>query len=166
MRMTDIRLVRVHPAHKLALQQGRNHLQQLLDVSIPDDWPQFPEAFVPSENEQVPANKWGAYFFVFPAARALVGNGGFYGPPNEDGEIEIGYEIALQYHNRGFATLAVQTMLELAFSEPEIKSVIATTLSEENASNAVLKKVGMSFVAELPNSEVGSVWLWRKLRDA
>lgn len=161
-----ITLVKVNPIHKFALQQGNTHLEQLLGVSIPNGWPQFPEAFVPQPGEQPSTEKWGAYFFVFPQEQALVGNGGFYGPPKKDGEVEIGYEIAPTFRNRGLATVAVQLMLDIAFSEIDVKSVIANTLAEENASNAVLKKVGMSLVAELPNPEVGSVWLWKKLRSS
>ena len=94
-----------------------------------------------------------------------MGNGGFAGPPSETGEVEIGYEIAPQFENRGFATAAVKEMLKYAFSQPEVQAVVAHTLAEENASNAVLRKAGLSFVAEVPNPEVGSVWRWRISRN-
>lgn len=103
-------------------------------------------------------------FFLCPSERALVGNGGFAEPLDDAGEVEIGYEIAPQFRNRGFATAAVGEILKYAFSMTEVQSVVAHTLSEENASTAVLKKVDFSFVAEVPHPEVSTIWRWRITR--
>lgn len=46
------------------------------------------------------------------------------------------------------------------------RNVIAHTLAEVNAANRVLQKVGMNFVAELVDDEVGKVWRWQISRDA
>ena len=46
-----------------------------------------------------------------------------------------------------------------------MSAVVAHTLAETNASNTVLRKVGMSFVGEIDNQEVGKVWRWRIIRD-
>ena len=159
-----IELLEVKTLHKMAIQQGNTQLQSLLNVSIPNGWPQFPEAFQYSGDEPPSIGPWSPYFFLSLAENSLVGNGGFFGPPDADGEVEIGYEIAPHFQNRGFATAAVNTLLKLAFSQEEVQAVVAHTLTEDNASNAVLRKVGMTFVDERPNSEVGSVWRWRKSR--
>jgi RimJ/RimL family protein N-acetyltransferase len=158
---SPLRLVRVDKAHKLALQTGRTQLQALLGAALPDGWPQFPEAFDPAYEQ--PA-AWPAYFFVSPAEGMLVGNGGFAGTPTDNGEIEIGYEIAPVLRNRGFATAAVHLLMQEAFALEDIHAVVAQTLAEENASNAVLKKAGFVFDAEVPNEEVGTVWRWRRGR--
>ena len=92
--------------------------------------------------------------------QSIVGSGGFAGPP-VDGEVEIGYEIAPEFRNQGFATSAVQALLGKAFSAESVQFVVAHTLAERNASNGVLTKLGMTFVAELANEEVGKVWRWR-----
>jgi [ribosomal protein S5]-alanine N-acetyltransferase len=42
---------------------------------------------------------------------------------------------------------------------------VAHTLAETNASNAVLRKAGMSFVAEVDDPEVGKTWRWRISRE-
>ena len=162
MSSVDIELFKAQKADKVAIQIGKSHLQALLNTSIPEGWPQFPEAFDPSNEE---STAWPSYFILCPSEHALVGNGGFAGPPSETGEVEIGYEIAPQFENRGFATAAVKEMLKYAFSQPEVQAVVAHTLAEENASNAVLRKAGLSFVAEVPNPEVGSVWRWRISRN-
>lgn len=158
-----IELLKVEKAHRVAVQIGKSNLEALLNTSIPDGWPQFPEAFDQSNEASA---TWPSYFFLCPSEQSLVGNGGFAGTLNEAGEVEIGYEIAPQFQNRGFATAAVKKMLKYAFSQKEVLAVVAHTLAEENASNAVLKKVGMSFVAEIPNPELGAVWRWSISRGA
>ena len=162
----NVILIEVGHAHKTSIQADPKTLGALINVNIPDDWPKFPEAFAASEPER-PINKtWPGYFFVLPEEATLVGNGGFVSPPDSAGLVEIGYEIAPLFQNRGLATAAVVAMIQYAFTHPEVRGVIAHTLAEENASNTVLKKVGMSFVAEIPNPEVGRVWLWRKDRPS
>jgi RimJ/RimL family protein N-acetyltransferase len=61
----------------------------------------------------------------------LVGNGGFTGSPDESGTVEIGYEIASEYWNRGFATEVAQGMIDYAFAHEDVKAVIAHTLAEK-----------------------------------
>jgi RimJ/RimL family protein N-acetyltransferase len=156
----QVKLVPVKTQHKLALKSAQSELQQMLGVKIPDGWPQFPEAFEVRDEDAEPSELWPSYFFVCPSEGALVGNGGFAAPPNEFGEVEIGYEIAPAFQNNGYATAAASALSELALSRAEVSAVVAHTLAQENASNAVLKKVGMSMVAELPNPEVGKVWKW------
>lgn len=162
--ITKVVLLEVGHEHKSAIQADPQTLGPVLDLSIPEGWPEFPEAFGPSEPERPVNTTWPGYFFMLPEEGALVGNGGFVGPPDAAGLVEIGYEIAPSFRNRGLATAAVVAMIQYAFSHDEVRAVVAHTLAEKNASNAVLKKAGMMFIAELPNSEVGHVWLWRKDR--
>jgi RimJ/RimL family protein N-acetyltransferase len=157
---SNILLVPVTTAHKLALGQGKAALQDLLGVGVPEGWPQFPEAFEVRGSDAEPSPDWPSYFFVCPQEGSLVGNGGFAAPPSDTGEVEIGYEIAPFFQNRGYATAAATSLAELAFARAEVRAVVAHTLAQENASNAVLKKIGMTLVAELPNPEVGKVWKW------
>ncbi len=153
-------LVPVKPLHKLALKRGKSQLQELLGAKIPEGWPQFPEAFEVQDKDTESTQLWPSYFFLSPTEGALAGNGGFATAPNETGEVEIGYEIAPACQNKGYATAAARALVELALSREEVSAVVAHTLARENASNAVLKRIGMSLVAELPNPEVGKVWKW------
>ena len=38
--------------------------------------------------------------------------------------------------------------------------VAATTLAQRNASNSVLRKLGMRFAGELPHPALGGLWRW------
>jgi RimJ/RimL family protein N-acetyltransferase len=170
-RTDSLRLIAVEPFHVEALSRDKRELAEVLGVAMPDGWPQFPEAFSSqdggSRRSERPPTDWRDYFFVHPRGRALVGNGGFTGDPDDSGVVEIGYEIAPEHRNRGFATEAARAMIGYAFAHADarVAAVVAHTLAETNASNAVLRKAGMSFVAVVDDPEVGKVWRWRISRD-
>jgi RimJ/RimL family protein N-acetyltransferase len=94
-----------------------------------------------------------------------VGNGGFKGGPDADGVVEIGYEIATELWNQGYATEAVRGLIAYAFGQPSVQTVSAHTLAEPNASNAVLQKVGMRFAGAVAEPEFGSIWRWELSRS-
>jgi RimJ/RimL family protein N-acetyltransferase len=164
-----LQLLPVERIHIEALLRHKSELAAILHVTVPANWPHFPEAFSLSANESRESNPsstdWHGYFFIHPKDRVLVGNGGFKGPPDELGTIEIGYEIASEYWNRGLATEAAHRMIDYAFAHEEVQAVIAHTLAERNASNRVLQKVGMKFIAEVDDPEEGKIWRWQISRD-
>ena len=95
-----------------------------------------------------PMARTGARACSWPATPPeLVGWGGFKGPP-EQGVVELGYEIAESRRGRGLASAAARAMLEEAFADDRVASVIAHTLAERNASNRVLEKVGFQYDGE------------------
>jgi RimJ/RimL family protein N-acetyltransferase len=156
-----LRYLTLEERHRRALAAGKSELARMLGVVVPDGWPEFPEAFAPAPEGVVPnPTHWNGYLFVDPAAATLVGNGGFHGPPNDIGEVEIGYEIASGFRNRGYATEAVRGFVNFAFSDAVVRSVVAHTLAEKNPSNSVLARVGFHLAAEITNDEVGRVWRW------
>lgn len=166
---TNLQLLNIERIHIEAFLRSKSELANLLQVSVPNSWPTFQEAFsLPAEDSQKsnpPTNEWAAFFFLDPKNKVLIGNGGFYGPPDDSGTVEIGYEIASEFWNRGFATEAVLAMINFAFAHKEVRAVMAHTLAEKNASNRVLQKVGMKFVAEIDDSEQGKTWRWQISRD-
>ena|SRR3712207_6102098 len=169
MRTNNLRLIIVERVHVEALLRNKGELAAILGVTVPDGWPYFPEAFSlkagGSQRSERPPTDWPGYFFIHPRERALVGNGGFTGGPDDSGAVEIGYEIAPEHRNRGFASEAARAVIDYAFAHEEVRAVVAHTLAETNASNSVLRKVGMTFVGEVDHPEVGKTWRWRISRD-
>ncbi|MEG4490035.1 GNAT family N-acetyltransferase [Microcoleus sp. D3_18_C4] len=165
----NLQLLAVERIHIEAFLRSKSQLAAILNVIVPNSWPHFPEAFsLPadeSSESNPPPTDWHSYFFIHPKNQVLVGNGGFTGSPDESGNVEIGYEIASEYWNRGFATEVAQGMIDYAFDHEEVKAVIAHTLAEKNASNSVLQKVGMKFIAEVDDPEEGKIWRWQISRD-
>jgi RimJ/RimL family protein N-acetyltransferase len=152
-----LRLVPLTPAHRQAFQQSREAFAALLGVSLPAGWPEFPEAFGPGFPE-APA-PWSPYLFLHRTESRLIGNGGYVGAPSADGVVEIGYEIGPEHQGRGFATEAAGAMVTAAFAAGA-QAVIAHSLAETNASNAVMQKLGMRFDSELEQQGM-KIWRWR-----
>jgi RimJ/RimL family protein N-acetyltransferase len=139
----NLRLIPVEPAHAAAVLEDRRTLAALLGVVVPEGWPVFPRAFAAPA-----ARAFGGYLFVAPRERALVGNGGYKGPPDVDGAVEIGYEIAPAFRGRGLATEAARALVAHALTRPGVRLVCAHTLPEESPSTQVLRKIGMRFAGE------------------
>lgn len=55
----------------------------------------------------------------------LIGDLGFGGKPDEQGTVELGYELLSAYRNQGYAFEAVQALVNFAFIQPELKKIIA-----------------------------------------
>lgn len=119
-------------------------LASLLDCEVPASWP-FPNVADHLEVFRDMAQKhpeWAPWFFVATdGPRRLVGDGGFYGPP-EDGFLTIGYEIDVAEWNKGYATEAVKALCQWAFERAEVGAVEAQTERDNPASQRVLAKAG------------------------
>ena len=88
-----------------------------------------------------------------------VGGCGFTAPP-AGGVVEIAYFTYPDFEGRGFATRMAQGLISIAqASDPSVR-VIAHTLTEENASNHILKKLGFAFTGTVDHPEDGKTWEW------
>lgn len=131
----------------------------LVGSSVPAGWPQFPEAFEFTVDKLRSAPEEALWWMqLFFDDGRLVGSGGFVGPP-DDGVVEIGYEIAPEFRERGYATAAATAMVATA-GAAGVHTVIAHTLPEENPSTGVLRKVGFRFAREVTDPDEGTVWRW------
>ena len=74
--------------------------------------------------------------------RALVGAGGYFGPPGEDGTVEIGYSVLPEWQRQGYAREIVGTLAAHAFTFPTVSRVIAHTSAENAPSIRVLLAAG------------------------
>lgn len=83
---------------------------------------------------------WGLYAIVENASGLSVGGIGFKHPPNEHGDVEIGYGVCASMQGRGVATEAVLAMCEIA--RRGARAVIAETKRANVASQRVLEKCG------------------------
>lgn len=75
-------------------------------------------------------------------ARALVGAGGYFGPPDINGVVEIGYSILPERQRRGYATEMVNMLTAHALSFDNVSKIIAHTSAENIASINVLTSSG------------------------
>lgn len=102
---------------------------------------------------------WGAWLLVLRDDPTVIGDAGFHAPPDEAGEVELGYGLAPAYRGRGFATEAVEALCAHAFADPRTAAVVATTVPGNLPSARVLERCGFAPV-ELHGDHVR----WRRDR--
>jgi RimJ/RimL family protein N-acetyltransferase len=161
-----VRLVSATAAHLVAFARSPDALSGLLEVPLPDGWPEFPEAFAFTANrlaEHPDEAAWWTHFFMDAATGELLGSGGYVGPP-ADRRVEIGYELAPQYRGRGLGAAAASALVEQAFASGLVDSVIAHTLPGPNPSTGVLASLGFVRDGEVVDPDEGTVWRWRLAR--
>jgi RimJ/RimL family protein N-acetyltransferase len=76
--------------------------------------------------------------------RTVVGSSGFRGLPNADGEVEIGYGIHAAHRSRGYATEAVEALVEWALAQEGVRGVVAHCDPANEPSLRVLAKAGFA----------------------
>lgn len=160
-----LRLIRWNEAHFQAIfEENLIKLGELLAVETPTAWTTFADMadalpfFYDSFKEN--GNYWGSFFIIHKADRRLLGTCGFKGAPDDEGSIEIGYEIEASYRLQGLATETAQGLIDFALQHEEVKKIIAHTLAQENPSVSILKKLGFQFVEALIDPEDGDIWKW------
>ncbi len=79
-------------------------------------------------------------------APVLVGAGGYFGPPSEEGVVEIGFSIMPAWQNNGYATELAEMLIKNAFTDGRVLKVIAHTTPTNLASRKVLEKCGFNYV--------------------
>jgi RimJ/RimL family protein N-acetyltransferase len=128
-------------------------LSSLLDAAVSKAWPtgeydreamEFFRGRFEQGGEAVEG--WYGWYAVRAAdadsPRALVGAGGFFGPADPAGTVEIGYSVLPEWQRRGYAVEIVRTLVAHAISVAGIKQVIAHTTQANPASIAVLRRCG------------------------
>jgi RimJ/RimL family protein N-acetyltransferase len=78
----------------------------------------------------------------------VIGGIGFHAPPDDLGEVSIGFGIVPVARQRGFAREALAALLEWALQQPEVRTVHADTDLVNLASQRVLLAAGMRLAAD------------------
>lgn len=142
---------------------GDRAIHEHLDVFVPEVWSTFGKTsfqYALDRIKEFPEQaKWWTYLFVLKELNTLIGSGGYKGPPR-GGIVEIGYEVAPDYRNQGYATEVVKALAKMAFEHPQVRAVSAQTLGKVNASTRVLEKSGFQKVNTLQDELIGEIWCW------
>ncbi|MFG3101844.1 GNAT family N-acetyltransferase [Streptomyces sp. NPDC048182] len=92
--------------------------------------------------------EWGVFTLVRRADGRAIGGIGFHGAPDEDGRVEVGYDLVPAARGAGHATEALRALAGWALRRPEVTAVFATTEPDNHASQAVLARAGFTRVAD------------------
>jgi RimJ/RimL family protein N-acetyltransferase len=111
-------------------------LGQELQIAVPEGWR-------PDVTDILPAQPppYGPYAVV--RGRELVGSGGFIGPPDASGTVEIGYETAPDHRRLGYASEVAAALVAWALEQPGVTRVIASPAADNVASIRVLEHAGL-----------------------
>ncbi len=88
-------------------------------------------------------------------AEIAVGRAGFHGPPDDDGMVEIGYEIDPPHRRRGYARAALATLVDRADADPAVQVVRVTIAPDNTASRDLALPYGFVHVGEQWDEEDG-----------
>lgn len=107
-----------------------------------------------------PPSPWTHGFTVVERATdAAIGGGGFKGPPDSDGMVEIAYGINETHRGRGYAKEVAAALVDYAVSA-RARTIRAHTRPENGASARVLAHCGFERIGEVVDPEDGLVWRW------
>lgn len=92
---------------------------------------------------------WWAWYIVRTSDRSLVGLVGYHGPPNDHGDIEIGYSVSEGAQGQGIATEATEALLRRAFDDERVRRVLLRVEAKNLPALRVAEKLGFE---RLPDS--------------
>lgn len=97
---------------------------------------------------------FGQYMVVREADGQVIGDIGFHSPPDEHGDVSLGFGIVPGARGQGYASEALAGMLGWALGRPEIRRVHADTDLINLASQHVLAGAGMTLVEDGPDRKI------------
>ncbi|RIK68895.1 MAG: N-acetyltransferase [Planctomycetota bacterium] len=136
------------PVLRAAALENRFAMAEMLAAQVTEDWPpQFMDdacAMVADQLDREPEpGIWSMWFVLQRGPRVLVGTFGFKAPP-ADGRVDLGYSIVASHQKRGYATEATRAMIDLAFAQDGVRTIVGETFDELVASIRVLEKCGFA----------------------
>ena len=108
--------------------------------------------------------QWWNWLVVRQDNGEAVGSVAFGGMPDTAGSVLIGYAMYPAREGSGYATEAVQAMVDWAFAQPGVKIVRALAPVWNTPAVHVAEKVGMRPVGSYEDDEVGEVLIYETAR--
>lgn len=141
-----IELVQVTGAVAVAVCESGDVDAVLAPLTRVGDWPHQDTADALRPLADYPEQTGDGTFLVVRDG-VVVGDVGWLGPPDEDGECEIGYGLAPSARRQGVATAAVALLVEWVRTQGA-RSVRAEVLPDNLPSLALMAKLGFTDIGE------------------
>ncbi|MBV7528848.1 GNAT family N-acetyltransferase [Chitinophaga sp. sic0106] len=127
---------------------GNAHAATELDAFIPAEWPpedlkEMIPYFIESLQHDPKAFPWLFWIIVTRAERTVIGNVGFKGRPDKNGQAEISYYLLPAYRGQGYMREAAAALVNWAFTDTPVRRIVAECDATNIASLRVLQKLGM-----------------------
>lgn len=138
--------------HIIAELRSNEELAIQLRVDVPRGWPpgqydrSAQEYFRDRLHEDGKNNPgWYSWYAVTRAEPAtVIAAGGYIGPPNEEGEVEIGFSVVPEWRRQGYAAELTTALIEHAFADRRVVKIIAHAAAANNESRSVLLRCGFN----------------------
>jgi ribosomal-protein-alanine N-acetyltransferase len=150
---------------------GHGRLGVMLGCTVPAEWPPDEARhalpiFEAALRDRPEEASWWAWYWITAAVPSampsagpsagpvLVGGGGFLGPPNASGVVEVGYSTLARYRRLGFAGEAVDALTVHALAQPGVRRVEAECHPHNVGSLGVLRRCRFEYLG--PGDEPGT----------
>jgi ribosomal-protein-alanine N-acetyltransferase len=150
---TDRLLLRPIPPDAAARLPGdRRAASELIGAAFEEAWPlpdilELMPLFATRSAAEAP---FGAWVMIEAESNLVVGEIGFIRPPDDAGEIEVGYSVVPSRRRRGYATEALAALVRWAFEQPAVMAIVAGTDPDNDPSQRVLRSAGFEVTDATP----------------
>ncbi|YAF95778.1 MAG: GNAT family N-acetyltransferase [Nodularia sp. CChRGM 3473] len=143
-----------------ATAKNKLQVEKLLGARVCDEWyasevwdflPVYAQMLIDDPSQL----GWGVWLMIQIDNATLIGDLGFCGKPDEQGTVEMGYEVLSTYRQQGYGFEAVQALVDFAFTQAELKRIISHSPDDHAASMRLLEKLGMQQIDRNEN-----IWKW------
>lgn len=135
---------------KALLDGDRRRAEATLDVHLPHGYPGVSTPWFLPRHQQLESDptlqRWLTRLIVSRESREVVGHVGFHSAPDQEGRLEIGYQILAGHWRRGYATEAARALIGWAHESEGISRFLASVAPANAASLAVVDKLGFVHV--------------------
>ncbi len=102
--------------------------------------------------KQIETLQWrlgfGMYQIIRRGDETIVGDIGFHGAPDAEGQVAIGFGLAPSARGQGYATEALVALTRWALGQPDVRAVLADTTHDNGASQAVMTRAAFRHVRD------------------
>ncbi|WP_344211320.1 GNAT family N-acetyltransferase [Kribbella sancticallisti] len=105
---------------------------------------------------------WLVHAAVSEPEGVVIGHGGYHGPPDANGMVEVGYTVDLQYRRQGYAKAILAALIDRAATEPGVRVVRASISPTNAASLATIANFGFLEAGEQWDEEDGLELLFER----
>jgi len=148
---TRLRLVPLTPSLLRAVAGGNlTEVERQLGAPVGTGW----EAGVPAElrleqlADDASAQPWLVRAIVTSTPPQVVGCVGFHAPPDDDGRVEIGYDIVASERRKGYAREGILALLDWAWATGRARICVASVSPDNAPSLALIRSLGFRHVGE------------------
>jgi ribosomal-protein-alanine N-acetyltransferase len=146
-----LRLVPLTPALLRAVAGGDlAEVERQLGARVEKGWEEGVPATLRLEQlEADPSEQpWLVRAIVASTPRQVVGCVGFHAPPDDDGRVEIGYDIVVSERRKGYAREGIRALLAWAWATGRVRTCVASVSPHNAPSLALVHSFGFRHVGE------------------